>query len=127
MVDIVATDFRTTEEIEARLGEQFRAQRLADDIDQISLAKRANVSLSALKALEAGKGSSLRTVVRVARALDRLDWIEDFYPEPEVSPMDVVRAEKRARRPQRASNRVARSAITGRFSTPGISGPRGGR
>ena len=101
----MTTDFSTTEEVEARLGAQFKALRLAGDIDQISLAKRANVGLSALKSLEAGKGSTLRTVVRVARALGRLDWIEDFYAEPEVSPMEIVRAQRGARRPQRASAR----------------------
>jgi transcriptional regulator with XRE-family HTH domain len=101
----MATDFSTTEEVEARLGAQFKALRLAEDIDQITLAKRANVGLTALKSLEAGKGSTLRTVVRVARALGRQDWIEDFYAEPEVSPMQIVRAQRGVRKPQRASAR----------------------
>lgn len=63
----MTVEFLSTEDIEQRLGSQFRALRLAEDIDQDSLARKANVSLSAVRSLEAGRGSSLRTVIRVAR------------------------------------------------------------
>ncbi len=87
------------------LGSQFRAQRLALDLDQETLARRANVSPSAVRGLEAGRGTSLRTLTRVARALGRQDWIEDFYPEPEVSPLALARAMEGVTAPQRASRK----------------------
>lgn len=94
-----------TEDIERELGAQVKALRLSLNVDQASLAKRANVSLGALKNLENGHGSTLRTLVRVARALDRLDWLLDFHREPTVSPIARLRAEQGIKRPRRASPR----------------------
>jgi transcriptional regulator with XRE-family HTH domain len=95
----------TTAELERELGAQFRALRLGGNLDQAGLARRANVSLSALKSLESGRGSSLRTVIRVARALDRLDWALGLSPEPEVSPMALLRAQEGISPRRRASRR----------------------
>lgn len=95
----------TAEEIERQLGAQVRALRLAIDLDQRTLADNANVGVSALRNLEAGRGVSLRTLVRVVRALGRGDWFEDLYPEPEVSPLALARAQAGERVPKRASKR----------------------
>jgi transcriptional regulator with XRE-family HTH domain len=58
----------TTEEWERRLGADARRLRLAQGVTQVELAQRANVSVSALKYLEWGRGSTLTTLIRVARA-----------------------------------------------------------
>lgn len=102
--------YRTTDELERSFGAQVKGLRLAQDIDQATLADRAAVSVSALKALEGGRGSSLRTVVRVARALDRVDWLDTFYEQPTVSPLALAREREGRRKPQRASarNRAAK-------------------
>jgi transcriptional regulator with XRE-family HTH domain len=104
----MSRNYRTTEEIERSFGAQVKALRLDQDVDQITLAERAAVSVSALKALESGRGSSLRTVVRVARALDRVDWLDTFYEQPTVSPLALAREREGVRRPQRASPRSKR-------------------
>lgn len=96
----------TAEDYEHLLGEQFRRARLLVDLDQATLARTANVSLTALKSLEAGRGSSLRTVVRVARALDRTDWLLGLEPEPEISPIALLRAREGQAPRRRASNRA---------------------
>ena len=97
-----------TEEWESRFGTQVRALRIARELDQAQLAERAGVSLGSVKSLEQGRGSTLRTVVRVARALDREDWLAGFAPNVGISPIDVLRSSRReprkrvyrARRPQ---------------------------
>ena len=95
----------TTQDLERELGGQFRSLRLAQDVDQKTLAREADVGLSALKNLESGRGTSLKTVIRVARALGQEEWLRTFYPEPDVSPMELLRAQRGAARPQRASRR----------------------
>jgi transcriptional regulator with XRE-family HTH domain len=102
--------YRTTEEIEKSFGAQVKGLRLEQDVDQATLAERAAVSLSALKALESGRGSSLRTVVRVARALDRVDWLDTFHEQPTISPLALAREREGVRLPRRASSRAKRSA-----------------
>ena len=90
---IERTNF-TVEEWEALLGRQVRAARVASGLDQAQLASLANVSLATLSNLERGKGSTLKTVVAVARALGRTDWLENLAPEVTVSPMQMLRAKR---------------------------------
>ncbi len=91
--------YQTVEEWEARLGEQLRDVRIARDLDQVGLAELANVSVRAVSNLERGRGSSLRTMVAVAKALDRTDWLEALAPPVTISPIHLLRA--KARTPQR--------------------------
>src|SRR5580692_9507866 len=81
---------RTTEEWEAVIGAGVRAARIAADLDQSELALRADISLGAVKNLEAGKGSTLKTVVRVVRALGRTEWLESLTPPITVSPVAML-------------------------------------
>jgi transcriptional regulator with XRE-family HTH domain len=83
-----------TAEWEQALGEQFRTLRISRGLDQTELAALAGVSLGSVKGLEQATGSSLKTIVRVARALDREDWLRALNPRPTVSPLDVLRSQR---------------------------------
>jgi transcriptional regulator with XRE-family HTH domain len=85
----------TVEEWEQSLGEQIRAARIAGDLDQARLAELANVSKGAVSNLERGRGSSLKTLVAIVRALDRTDWLESLAPPISVSPMQMLRTKHR--------------------------------
>lgn len=89
---------RTVEEWETRVGEQVRAMRIASDLDQTRLAALADVSVGALSNMERGKGSSLKTVVAVVRALGRTDWLEALAPPVTVSPIQMLRAKQKSPR-----------------------------
>ena len=86
--------FSSTDEWEALVGEQFRSLRIARNLDQAQLAELAGVSLGSVKGLEQGRGSTLKTIVRVARALDREAWLRGLAPRPTVSPIDVLRSSR---------------------------------
>jgi transcriptional regulator with XRE-family HTH domain len=87
-----------TDEWEQTIGEQFRRLRLARNLDQTQLADLAGVSLGSVKGLEQGRGSTLKTIVRLARALDREDWLHSLAPRVTVSPIDVLRTSRTAPR-----------------------------
>jgi transcriptional regulator with XRE-family HTH domain len=93
----------TVDEWLGRLGEQVRAVRIALFWSQADLAEQANVSLRSVQTLEAGGGSSLKTLIAVARALDRTDWLNEFDPRGEtLSPVELLRERRRqSKRPQR--------------------------
>lgn len=94
MSDFSST-FQTLDEWEKQIGNAVRQLRLDADLDQSSLANRANVSRSAIQNLEAGKGSRLRTVIAVLRALDRLDLFDSLMPFDEPTPLQVLAHTKR--------------------------------
>ncbi len=97
---------RTTDEWEAVIGAEVRAARIAADLGQGELAQRADVSLGAVKNLETGKGSSLKTLVRVVRALGRTEWLESLAPPITVSPLGMLSPRRPASGPrQRVSRR----------------------
>ena len=77
------------------------------------LAALADVSLGALHNLESGSGTTLRTLVRVVRALDRADWLHALAPEVGVSPMQMLR-ERQRDAPQRRVRRSGNSWRTRR-------------
>ena len=97
--------FMSPGELQAALGKQLKELRIAKNLDQITTAEKAGISEKALRNLEAGRGSSIETLVRVLKALDSLDGLRLLAPKPAVSPLAVLRHSETARR------RVRRSSI----------------
>lgn len=83
---------RTTSEWLQELGAGLRRSRIRAELTQEELARRAGVSLSALKHLEAGAGANLTSLVKVVRSLGREDWLAGLVPpaEPTVSPLQLL-------------------------------------
>jgi transcriptional regulator with XRE-family HTH domain len=86
----------TNEEWEKIVGEQIRATRIANDLDQAALSELSNVSVGALSNLERGRGSSLTTVIAVVRALGRTDWLESLAPSVTISPLQMLRSKQKS-------------------------------
>jgi transcriptional regulator with XRE-family HTH domain len=86
------TTHQTTEEMEAALGANLKALRLDLNIDQQTVAGRAGISVSALKNLENGKGSTVRTLVATLRALGRADWLATIAPIASINPLTHTEA-----------------------------------
>ncbi len=84
----VTTQF---EDLEALLGESVRAQRIDHRLTQVELARRANVSVGALKNLETGRGSNTTTLVRVVHVLGHDEWLKALAPREQVfNPLDLL-------------------------------------
>lgn len=83
---------------EVQLGQQLRSLRLRRNIDQRQLAQQAGVALNAVKNLEAGRGATVTSLVKVLRALDRADWLHALAPTVSISPMQMLRSSPVRRR-----------------------------
>lgn len=90
-------------EMEIRLGENLKDLRLQKNLDRQTLCERAGVSMNALRHLETGQGSTLKTLIRVVRALDRQDWLTGIAPKVSVNPLHMLRDQSSR---QRASRRA---------------------
>ena len=88
---------RTDDEILGELGNRLRRYRLQVNITQADLARQAGVSLRTLGNIETGRDVQLGTVIRILRALGRLDSLNTFLPPAGVSPMELLRGKGRPR------------------------------
>lgn len=89
-----------------QLGRRLEAIRLGRNQTQAQLASQAGVSKRTIERLESGAVAvQLSGFVRVCRALDLLDRLDAFVPEPRVSPIALLKLRGRNRR--RASGRPA--------------------
>jgi transcriptional regulator with XRE-family HTH domain len=88
----------TIADLEAQLGANLKALRLDRNIEQATLAERAGVSLNALKNLEGGRGSTLKTLLSVVRALGREDWLKTIAPVATINPLTMTKAAAPRRR-----------------------------
>ena len=95
----MASIVRNTEEWEVEIGRRIHAIRKQRGMTQEELAQRSNISRSAVKYLEAGKGSTLASFVKVARALE-LDEIFDhvFALTTPISPLAILAAKRKSER-----------------------------
>lgn len=77
---------------------------LWQNLDQRTTAAKAGISERALRNLESGRGSTVETLVRVLKAIGRLDGLEEVLaPEATVDPMLLLRTPtppQRVRRPR---------------------------
>jgi transcriptional regulator with XRE-family HTH domain len=85
----------TGSELEAELGQQVRNLRLRENRTQAQVARQANLDRTTLARIERGEGGTLGSLVQIARALGREDWLLSFAPAPTISPMALLEQRRR--------------------------------
>ncbi len=82
--------FLSNPQIERELGKRLKAHRLDRNLSQAVVAIRSGLSRRTITAIENGEGSTLTTLIAVLRVLDALDTLENFLPDPGISPMAMT-------------------------------------
>ena len=102
----------TDAEILAELGSRLRGYRVQQGFTVEELAARADISTLTLLKAEQGGNPTLRTLLRVLRALGRMDLAESLLPAPPASPLaHIGRAASSSPTPKRV--RRKRGPATG--------------
>lgn len=96
---------KTSDELRSLLGAQIHKLRLSRNLDQRSAAEKAGISEKSLRNLEAGRGSTVDTLLRTLKALDFLEGLNTLVPDAAVSPLALLHYPK-ARQRVRRSHRV---------------------
>jgi len=98
----------TPQELELLMGENIKNLRLQKNIDRKSLCLQAGVSETALRHLEGGEGASLKTFIKIIKALNRESWLISLAPHTTINPLHMIkshqprqRASKKKREPTR--------------------------
>ncbi len=89
-------------EILAKLGRRLQRYRLQQNLTQAAVARAAGIGTRTVRNVEGGSDTQLSTLLRILRALGRLDALDAFLPRPGVSPMELLRTGGRER--QRAGS-----------------------
>lgn len=92
----------TDESVLAEIGERLRRERLDRNLTQAELEARSGVSEETIRNIENGHNSSIKTLVRLLRAMGLLGRIDSLVPEPGLSPIQVARMRGKVR--QRATS-----------------------
>ena len=82
----------------AELAERIQRERLNQNITQRDLWERAGVSKKVVQQLETGNGCTLDSLIKILRALGRLDQLDALLPDPGISPIQLARMAGRQRR-----------------------------
>ena len=88
-------------ELETELGSQARDLRIRQNISQQELASQAGVALNSVKNLEAGKGATITSLVKILRSLGRADWLLTLAPEVSISPLQMLKSKSKRQRASR--------------------------
>jgi putative transcriptional regulator len=80
------------------LGRRVQIHRLNMNLTQAAVAEKAGVSRRALQKLESGESCTLLVLIRILRALGRLDALDAFLPEPGLSPLQLAKLKGRERK-----------------------------
>jgi transcriptional regulator with XRE-family HTH domain len=92
---------KTPGELETELGIQVRDLRIRQNINQQTLASQAGVALNSVKNLEAGKGATITSLVKILRSLGRADWLLTLAPEVSISPLQMLKSKSKRQRASR--------------------------
>lgn len=69
-----------------KIGQKVKEARLEQNIKQKDVAENSGVSVFALSGIENGHNTSLMTLIQVLRAINRLDLLDAFIQEKQISP-----------------------------------------
>lgn len=87
----------TTDELMIELGRRLRRYRLQQNRPLQEVADSAGIGLRTAVRAEAGQNPTLATVIKILRALDRLESLDAFLPPALPSPIEMARLAGRVR------------------------------
>jgi transcriptional regulator with XRE-family HTH domain len=91
MMDIQVAE-RSDPEVMVELGRRLARLRKARGMTQAEAAARAGLDRTTVSRAERGDNPNLLTLVRLLRVYGRLGTLGSFIPEPEVSPLALIRS-----------------------------------
>ncbi|MEL7269608.1 MAG: helix-turn-helix transcriptional regulator [Bacteroidota bacterium] len=83
------------------LTQRIRQRRLNLNLTQEQIADKSGLHKQTIKNFESGKNASLLTLIQILRVFGDLDALDQFLPDPGVSPIQLLKLKGKER--ERAS------------------------
>jgi len=87
------------------IGRRLKRKRLEKNVPQQKLAELAGLNRTTIGEAERGTPLGVLTLVQILRALNALEAIDSFLPDPGISPLQLAKMKGKERR--RASPKTA--------------------
>jgi len=68
------------------IGKNLQRMRVAQDLTQDQVAEKSGINRSTIAKLENGRAATMLTIVKVLRAIDRLDVLQPIFDKPQPTP-----------------------------------------
>ena len=120
------SDTTTTDEALRELGDRLQTFRLQQNQTVAALAREAGVGSRTVSRAEAGGNVSLENVIKLLRALGRIDALDAFLPVPLVSPIQLAALRGKERRRASGSRGPRTRDATSRGAPPSTPEPSDG-
>lgn len=96
-----ALNIQTPPEVEKQLAKRIKSLRLQAGYKRTTLAQRAGVTVASLKRFETTGQVSLKNLLCLAHALDRLPEFSALFEVPEATSMAELRGQAQKQSPKR--------------------------
>lgn len=96
---------RTNSAILKEIAARLKEYRLRRNLQQKEVAENAGISLDTVARFERGESIALEKFLRILRVLGMLESIEEFVPEPPLSPILLKKLQGKKRYRVRNSNK----------------------
>ena len=84
----------TNDAIMRQIGSKLKELRIEKNMKQAELADASGVSVFTISSVENGRTTSLLTIVQLLRALEHLDYLDNFFQEETISPIAYAKLMK---------------------------------
>lgn len=85
-------------EILREIARRLKQRRLNLNMPQQELADRTGLNRTTISGIELGKPFGVLTLIQILRALDVLEDLGSFVPDPGISPLQIARMKGHERR-----------------------------
>ena len=90
--------FCSDEKILMEIGERLKAERIRSGYTQSTLAKESGVAKSTIERLEKGESVQFLNLIKILRALNRVNSLDLLLPSKQKTPMEYVNSPAEADR-----------------------------
>ena len=84
-----------------QIGSKLKELRIIKGMKQTELSQASGVSVFTISAVENGKSTSLLTIIQILRALENLDYLNQFFQQQEMSPIAYAKLMEKNKRKER--------------------------
>ena len=87
----------SNEQVLLEITQRVKQQRLNVNMTQQELAAKTGLHVQTVKNFESGKSTKLATLIQILRAFDSLEALNQFLPDPGISPIQLLKLKGKER------------------------------